>query len=281
MLATILKWLPASGKSTLAKTLDRLHISKDIIRKSHQWIKESEVSDIQLKQIQESAKSNIDIVIDNTHMNPRTLQSTIDICKNLWYEIKVIDMFEYNWYTDTLTYLSECFERNNKREDKVPWSVLDYMFLMNYGINQDYYIFDIDWTLAKMNPKRREALDNKDYDTFYWPLVLEDEPIHNVINILKYLNTNGKCIILVSWRSNQCYDYTVQRLEKHWIYYYYLLMRNEWDYRTDYKVKSQMYHSCLSDGNCLWVFDDRNSVLGMWRSLWLFTFDVSQGLGDF
>ena len=43
MLATILKWLPASGKSTLAKTLDWLHISKDIIRKSHQWIYLEEV----------------------------------------------------------------------------------------------------------------------------------------------------------------------------------------------------------------------------------------------
>ena len=270
MKATILKGLPWSGKSTYAKTLWCLIISKDILRKQYPDADEKTISSLQKEQI---INAKQDIVIDNTHMNPRTLQSTIDICKQEWYEVEVVDMIDkYN----KLTYLSECHNRNKWREWEVPWSVIDYMYLMNYWTDGQYYIFDIDWTIAKMDSERRQALDNKDYDTFYWDLVLKDEPIKQAISILKCLYASWACIVLVSWRSNQCYLNTVERLSKNNISYDFLLMRNKWDHRPDYQIKLDIYKNCLSSEECLWVFDDRDSVIWMRRSLGLFTFDVSQ-----
>ena len=219
-------------------------------------------------------------------MNKWTLQSTIDYCKKMWYDVEVKDMF-VKWFPkerhNPKYYLDECIKRNAQREEPVPESVIDYMYLKNYGINRNYYIFDIDGTIARMCPERREALNNKDYRLFYSDLVLKDEPIEQTINLLHTLNNTWACIILMSWRSNECCKQTVEWLWQNWIPYNHILMRQVWNHNQDSYIKSKLFDECLwrQDYKCLWVFDDREQVMSMWRDKWLFVFDVSQWNRDF
>lgn len=282
MLAIIMKGLPWSGKSTWSSQQEWfIIISKDKIRKAYPELNEQLVDELQTKLI-EDAKT--DIIIDNTHMNKSTLQRTTDLCKKLWYEVEVKDMYDVmkEWKNER-QYLWVCIERNSEREVPVPECVIDEMYLKNYKLNRNYYIFDIDGTLAKMHPERREAIERKDYIAFYSDLVLKDEPIEQTINLLRTLNNTWACIILMSWRSNQCCSDTAKRLDNNNISYDHLLMRQAWNHNQDSDVKSRLFDECLwrQDAKCLWVFDDREQVMKMRRDKWLFVFDVSQGNRDF
>lgn len=284
MLAILTKGLPWSGKSTRCEKEKEkwfLIISKDIIRKENVWIKEQQVHEIQIAQIKEASVNMQSIIIDNTHMNPKTLKDTMLRCATLWYEVLVKDMWEEFEYE--LEYLDECHERNLRREEPVPPCVIDEMYLKNYKFWNDYYIFDIDGTLATMNEERRECLRNKDYEWFYWPLVLKDTPIEHTILLLQTLVDTDANVIIMSWRSNESCLLTKQRLADNWIDYDYLLMRQRWDHRQDWMVKKDLYEKCLAHQpwRCLWVFDDREQVMKLRRNKWLFVFDVSQGNRDF
>ena len=70
-------------------------------------------------------------------------------------------------------------------------------------------------------------------------------------------------------------DYTVREMPT-----YPLYMRKEKDYRKDTIVKREMYDQMLEDGyNPKLVFDDRPSVLRMWREIdGLKVVDVGDGL---
>lgn len=287
MLAIVMKWLPWSGKSTRASQQEWfLIISKDIIRKENPSMKEGDVYQTQKDQITQAAKDGKDIIVDNTHMNVKTLNETLSFCTNLWYDTVVKDMIEEIEATEEWKYNEYhtiCTKRNKERERKVPQSVIDEMYLANYQEKLNYYIFDIDWTLARMNPKRREALDNKDYDTFYWPLVLEDEPIVETLRVLNHLEDDWSFqIIIVSWRSNACCELTQQWLAKY-CRHRFILMRQSRDNRQDWMVKKDIYEKCLANQpwRCLWVFDDREQVMKMRRDKGLFVFDCSQGNRDF
>lgn len=293
MLAIIMKGLPWSGKSTRAEEQEWfIIISKDKIRKAYPELNEEDVHKLQTKLI-EDAKT--DIIVDNTHMNKWTLQSTIDLCKKLWYDVHVKDMYEHlfadEWALSSnqtmREYLYHCRKYNKIRENVVPDSVIYNMYLKNYPIWWNYFIFDIDGTLAKMHPERREALERKDYKAFYSNLVLKDEPIKQTINMIECLveweYRDRPQIVLMSWRSNECCSDTIKRLSDNWVQYDYLLMRQAWNHNQDSYVKSRLFDECLwrQDAKCLWVFDDREQVMKMWRDKWLFVFDVSQGNRDF
>ena len=283
MLAIIMKWIPWSGKSTYVRDSLQWYtvISKDIIRASWLFKKEDLVRDEEARQIKKSASELSDIVIDNTHMNINTLNSTIKLCQWLWYDVEVKDMCD-SWWDCYICYLNESLRRNKNKDACVPSSVIHEMYLSCYPIDRQYYIFDIDWTIAEMNEDRRWYLHNKDYDSFYWKSVLEDKPILPTLNILHDLSSDYN-IVLVSWRSNKSCEYTEQRLNNNDIKHNHILMRNDYDHRPDWIIKKELYQKCLEwqPRKCLWVFDDREQVMKMRRDKWLFVFDVSQWNRDF
>ena len=56
-------------------------------------------------------------------------------------------------------------------------------------------------------------------------------------------------------------------------------MRKEKDYRADTIVKGEMFDQMLADGyEPTMVFDDRPSVIRMWRTIGLTVVDVGQGV---
>ena len=56
-----------------------------------------------------------------------------------------------------------------------------------------------------------------------------------------------------------------------------MFMRPKDDYRKDSLVKKEIYNNELSKYNVLFVYDDRNQVVDMWRELGVKVFQVEPG----
>lgn len=130
------------------------------------------------------------------------------------------------------------------------------------------WIFDIDGTLAKMNGR----------GPFEWHRVGEDDPIEHVALVAADLSGNAE-IVLVSGRDESCREQTEEWLERHDLSFYTdLLMRPANDYRKDSIVKEEIFWRDIAPR---WrihgVFDDRDQVVEMWRSLGLPCFQVAPG----
>jgi len=273
-----MKWLPASWKTTYAKSLWINRFNRDEARKEYPHLKESEIKVLEENFMRDNVGN--DIVIDNTHLS-KSLDWKIKLARSLWYDVEIVDMYE-EFCKDkencVLSYLLECELRNNKREEYVPLSVIHSMFLSNYWeklIWKEAYIFDIDWTIADATHRMHYIKEwKRDRDWFFWN-VSWDRVIEQTVSILKALS-GLSTIILVSWRSDTSCKDTFQWLYSNWIQYDFLLMRQSRDKRDDTIVKSEIYDKCLSKFNIKWVFDDRKSVKKMWVDKWLFVFDVNQ-----
>lgn len=134
------------------------------------------------------------------------------------------------------------------------------------------WVFDIDGTLALKGDRR----------PFDWSRVKEDKPNPAVCAIAYTLLDMGQSIAYISGRSDECYDDTIN-----WLYSNVehgldgsvgLFMRAEGDFRRDTVVKREIYDNHIkNEYNVLGVFDDRRSVVKMWRELGLTCFDVADG----
>lgn len=142
----------------------------------------------------------------------------------------------------------------------------------------DAFVFDIDGTLALKG-------DRPPYD---WDRVGEDKPNEPVVAVARALLYDGRPIVYVSGRSEVCREATENWLHEHvhksavdWGYEYLIAglhMRPDGDYRPDTDLKREIYETEIkANFNVLGVFDDRRSVVRMWRSLGLPVFDVADG----
>ena len=121
-----LKGLPASGKSTYAKELESKgwgRTNKDDIRKlnfpNYEFKDEKKVIAIENGMIKAHLSAGRNVVVDNTHFNPKHQQRLEAIAKefNADFEVLFID-----------TPLEECIKRNRKRTDSVPMEVILNMY---------------------------------------------------------------------------------------------------------------------------------------------------------
>lgn len=140
------------------------------------------------------------------------------------------------------------------------------------------YIFDIDGTLADAThrlPMIQGEL--KDWDGFYKACV-DDTVIENVARIYKTLRDAGYYIILMTGRSEDSQTETMEWLLEHDLNPRWLLMRPSGDHRPDYIVKKELYEKWVKPNfNVIGVFEDRTSVVQMWREIGLTCFQVDQG----
>lgn len=144
-------------------------------------------------------------------------------------------------------------------------------------------IFDLDGTLCDVT-HRRQFVATKPRNWDAWNRgISNDKPVEQVLEMfcaLKYLYP----IFFVSGRSDDYRDVTVKWLEKHGITPYDhngLYMRKYQDHRDDAIVKAEIADEIEKQYQIFAVFDDRKRVLTMWQDRGIFTFDVSQGKGDF
>jgi hypothetical protein len=148
------------------------------------------------------------------------------------------------------------------------------------------YIFDLDGTLALIEHRRHILEQNHLPDKWrvFYAACSEDEPNMPVIRTMEMLRHMGADIWFYSGRSSEVKDKTIIWLAENTSFLTHdleniLMMREEGDYTADDELKKQWYDNMLYDDKqrLIAVFDDRDRVVNMWRSLGVACFQVAKG----
>jgi hypothetical protein len=149
------------------------------------------------------------------------------------------------------------------------------------------YIFDLDGTLADCVHRRHFVERERglqDWKGFY-AACDRDYPIKSVIDTMERLRHSGADIWFFSGRSDEVRDKTVPWLAHHTSFMTHelegpmLTMRAEGDYTPDDVLKRSWFEDMLDvdKRRLVAVFDDRDRVVQMWRSLGVTCFQVADG----
>lgn len=267
------KGLPASGKSTWARKMSNYkRINKDDLRAmldDGKWTKDNEKFVIKARNnlIENALQEGLSVIVDDTNLAPKHEEALKQIAKEYGATFEIKD------FTDVP--IEECIKRDLKRPISVGEKVIKQMY-NQFLKKQETYIplkgkptailCDIDGTLAHM----------KDRNPFDWHRVGEDEIDEEILEILLRFSSNIK-IIFLSGRDSVCRKETEEWLEKTGVSYEKLLMRPLRDSRKDCIVKKELFEQIKDDYNIMFVLDDRDQVVEMWRSLGLKCFQVAEG----
>lgn len=280
MWAKIFVGCPGAGKSTLAARYiaeGYTQIERDLIRYElfGKWygVDENAVTRVHEKRIKEALLAGKNVIISDTNTNPATREHLAKFCSSFGAQVSFV-------HVGAGLLLDDLIKRNAGREQKgkiVPNSVIRDMYTryrLDYPLrhipNQhpDAYVYDVDGTLANMAGGR---------GPFEWSKVGQDEPYHDVVYLLRTLSLYAK-IVIVSGRDEVCRDETVGWFEQHNIPFDELFMREKGSQLKDSIVKHDIYHGKIAPKyNVIGVFDDRNQVVEMWRSMGLRCYQVQLG----
>ena len=282
----VLTGVPASGKSTWAKEyasehLDTVIVSRDEIRQAtgKYWVpdRENYISEVEEFQIRSAIKNNLNVIIDATNLNPKTVEKWNNLAVELNQKIEFKPFF-----IDFKTALERDQSRSRQVGKKVLISFFSKYFpeeLINYykdtrtfvsydESKKDCILVDIDGTVAIHQGRSPYDLSK----------VSEDLPNVPLFKILKSLNNQGYPIIFVSGREDICRKDTETWLNQNFPDWDQLLMRKKDDFRKDCIVKEEIYHTLIEPKyNVIAVFDDRNQCVDMWRKLGLLCNQVYYG----
>lgn len=142
------------------------------------------------------------------------------------------------------------------------------------------YIFDIDGTLANLEHRLPFIKsDPPDWERFF-AACWEDEPIRDVIYLLRVLHEAGHRIVLVTGRSDECAQLTNEWMNVHAVPHSEMYMRLHGDHRPDSEVKAELLDRIIADWpseKIVGVFEDRKQVVDMYRAKGLRVFQVADG----
>ena len=139
-------------------------------------------------------------------------------------------------------------------------------------------IFDIDGTLMDISHRKKYVTQRpKDWSKFREE-TSNDTPNQDVFAIAKALQKAGHNILIASGRNKSQRAVTLKQLMKEKLVFRALELRSDTDYRPDTEVKSGMLDKFRKQGfNPELVFDDRSSVVDMWRQRGLRAVQVAPG----
>ncbi len=296
--------LPASGKSTHARTLDALRFSLDDYRAMmgigrETWSNEKEAVAIEAMMASATAaiKSGYDIVIDNTHLVPRLPKMYRKTFSSLGVTFRVHDFTDVSMNTCILRdaeregdggYVGEDVIRKlaDRHADatKNGWRLTEpWMNMTEYVHPRPYnpdltlpsaIIVDIDGTVAIHGDER----GHYDYDK-----ISTDTPNQAVIDLVCTMSEDlddPTRVIFLSGREDRCMDDTKAWLDRHVgsAYWDELFMRKTGDHRPDYIIKQELFDAHIRNDYCVWlVLDDRDQVVKMWREMGLTCLQVAPG----
>jgi len=293
---TMLKGLPASGKSTWAKEQvaqsqgGTKRVNKDDLRTmidNGKYSKGNERLILEFRDmlITYALESGKHVIVDDTNLAPKhedTLRALVakhndNYNDNVTVEVKVFD-----------TSVDECIKRDKKRagsthvgadvilkmarqwspcgkDYQMPVPELDMEALSKNGLPW-CVIYDLDGTAAILG-------DRSPYDASHCDEV--DRPNVPLLCILKFIAKIGShevdqdgryTMIAMSGRSSEYRDATKRFLAKHRFPCDALYMRTEGDSRKDAIIKSELYEAHIKGQyNVLVVFDDRDCMVKFWR----------------
>jgi hypothetical protein len=143
-----------------------------------------------------------------------------------------------------------------------------------------WIICDIDGTLANIEHRLHhiKSLANVSPDWHRFNSECENDPVINAsAELIRLASKGGWKIALSTGRTRAIAVQTKLWLARNGIPYDLLLMRPEGDYRSDYVIKAEHYEKHLRGKNILFVLEDRDRVVEMWRGLGLNCFQVQKG----
>lgn len=299
----IMKGLPASGKSTIAQGMiidhgNTVRINKDLLRKMLHFNKftgknEGLTRDAARALAKAFLTNNINVIIDDTNLNEGTMQSWKDFAKELDVTHEVVDL------TDVP--VEECVLRDTDRQESVGGVVIKNMALkagLKTFAQKSVVLCDIDGTIAdtthrlhyvnkEAHDKWVEAMKPEDRPTEEWKKdwkgffsEMEMDPVRKDIQaMLIALYNEGYTIIFMSARPENYREATLRWLQAHFLTFAYtLIMRREGDKRPDTEAKKDMLEQHFPDKGVIHtIFDDRPSVIRLWKEMGLNVVDVGKG----
>lgn len=148
------------------------------------------------------------------------------------------------------------------------------------------FIFDLDGTLADIRHRRHfveRPRGEQNWKEFF-KACAEDQPVHSVIAIMDHMRIFAD-VWIFSGRSDEVRPETEKWLAEHTSFMSHdvsgpiLTMRKEGDDTPDDELKRSWYEGMLKEDQrrLMGVFDDRDRVVKMWRSLGIQCFQVADG----
>jgi phosphoglycolate phosphatase-like HAD superfamily hydrolase len=135
-----------------------------------------------------------------------------------------------------------------------------------------FVVFDLDGTLANLDHRLHLSI-TKDWRGFF-AAVGNDKPIVHAILVAQAMWQAGHRVEIWSGRSDECRAETERWLALALVPYDALLMRTAGDVRPDDVIKQEFLRG---GGQPDLIFDDRDRVVAMWRSLGIPCFQVAKG----
>ena len=296
----VMRGLPASGKSTLARqmmaaaegrmrrvSLDELRRMMDDNDGSKRLGRRHEetVLAVQDAVVLAAVEGGFDVVVDNTHLVSR-------IPKRLKNLLGGRATFEVHDLTDVD--VEECVKRDAQRPNPVGEEQIRAMALrlastkssgwkltaadLNDVAPVQTYVADPALPAAVLCDIDGTLADNTHRGPYDWAKVETDELIVPTADALVAFAARGDRIVLMSGRGEDVREGTERWLAAHGVKYDELWMRKAGDTRADDIVKSELFDAHVRHRFAIRVvLDDRSRVVALWRRLGLTCWQVDYG----
>ena len=166
-------------------------------------------------------------------------------------------------------------------------------------MNKNTVIFDLDGTIADIEIRRKKSVKpngKMDWDIFFHPDNIKyDKPVDAVIHLLQMYYYNDYRVVIFSGRNDRSWKETKDWLKTHNVPHDLLVMRpdkfksksspvadgnpatGDMRYMPDEILKKKMLDEFVDIDDVLFVVDDRNKVVDMWRGLGLVVLQPAPG----
>lgn len=295
MSITLTRGIPASGKTTWAKAWvaespeRRLRVNRDDLRRmlhgtSHglTWAQEENITTVQQAIVREAVAAGRDVVVDDMNLRARYVKEWFKFSPDVEFQDFPIDVElaiardaerEHSVGADVIRNIAGKFTRKGEFQP-VPLresgeAIESDQYVADFEKLDSAYIVDIDGTLAHIPEGGRSPYDGE--------RVHEDVLDHAVAAVVNTLS-NENHIVVMSGRDEQFRAVTEKWLLDNAVNYDVLFMRAAGDRRKDHVVKLELFNQHVRNTYAVrGVFDDRNRVVEMWRSIGLKCFHVQEG----
>lgn len=299
----IYRGLPASGKTTRARAwvakdpANRARVNRDDLRAmlhdgvylGHDTEKRVRVARDRL--IRGLLDQGVSVACDDTNLQQKTARDLVKLARFSGAHVRVSDLTE----VDVELCVLRDWERGQKGERAVGEQVIREMnakFLAGKNLplpsplaadpdpvvpyvakpgTPRAVIVDLDGTLCLHNGR-------SPYDE---TRVGEDLPNPAVVEAVQAFSELGYVVLFCSGRTQGCEEQTRAWIGTHvdeMLGAGILLMRQEGDTRKDAIVKRELFDAHIRDAfDVVFILDDRNQVVEMWRELGLTVFQVAEG----
>lgn len=293
----ITKGLPGSGKSTWAKEQVRVHnwkrANKDDLRlmiDCGKWSKGNEnlVVAVQELMVREFLSKGHTAVVDDTNFHIPHQERFKAIAAEFGIPFEIQD------FTDVP--LELCIERDRQRPNYVGEEVIKRMYrqyiespspkLVEYNLDlPTCIIVDVDGTISNNTGVRGWYEGDKVYlDAVKYSVTGMIEAFLHSCNIshspVEMFIFSGREDIGICKEETKRWleDKVFTKCPNMKLAFSNLVLRSNGDHRQDAIIKKEMFDELIKDKfNVAAVFDDRNQVVDMWRSLGLQVFQVAEG----